>query len=415
MSYKADFEKIYGVVDSHKVFSDHEHHHPDGFFAKEVDLATLIANSYLIWMTDHDMGKILADKAAFADTLRYNSYYHWLEKGLQKLYGCQERLDTGSWDKYDKLIRDAHRDPNFHWQSLLKSGYDAIIVDAYWDPGNNGGHSEIFKATFRVDKLTYGHHSRAHALEGGPLHDPSLLYPWKRYGFAGGTLDDYVAMAQEHIATLYKEKKIVALKSAIAYDRTIDFYPDDKALALRAWGKTPEEITPEEFQYFGNYIFHRCFEVARKYDIPVQIHTGLAKLSGSNPMLIERLLTDYSDVRFVLFHSGYPWTSQAAALSHNHRNAFPNLTWTPIISTAAAVRTLDEFIDVSPSINIITWGSDSWLPEESVGAQLAWKHVVATVLCNRFRNGLLDASDVDILAEKLMLRNGRHVYLEHGW
>lgn len=414
MSYKTDFANIYDLVDSHKVFSDHEHHHPDGFFGAGVDLAKLIANSYVFWMVDGGLDAILRDKAAFIDAVRHNSYFRWMQKGMQRVHGTDMPVDADTWADYDGIVSAAYRDPDFHWKTLSRHGYETLILDTYWDPGSDDGHPEIFKATFRVDKLSYGHHPDAAAVESGPLFDPSLLYPWKHYGFSGTTLDDYVDMAQALIARLYAENRIVSLKTAIAYNRTVDFYPDDKELALRAWRKPPDEITAQELVHFGNYIFHRCFETAAKHDIPVQVHTGLADLRGSDPMLVERLLVDYPSIRFVLFHSGYPWTSQVAALAHNHRNAFPSLTWTPIISTAAAVRTLDEYIDVAPSINTITWGSDCWLPEESVGAQLAWKYVVATVLCDRFRNGLLRAADVDVLARKLMSANGRHVYLKHG-
>lgn len=416
MNHREDFARIYEIVDSHKVFSDHEHHHPDGFFAAGMDLGKLIANSYIFWAVGGgDVASVLADKAGFIDAVRFNSYFHWMEKGIQKVHRTDRRVDADSWEDFDRVLADAYRDPDFHWKTLLRHGYEAIIQDSYWNPGSDDDHPEIFKATFRVDKLTYGHHAEAEVVECGPLFDPSPLVPWRHYGFTGKTLDDYVDMAKALIARLYAEKKIVSLKTAIAYNRNIDFYPDDKALAEKAWNKPPADITPEELHAFGNYIFHRCFEAAAEHDIPVQIHTGLADLSGSDPMLVERLLVDYPKVRFVLFHSGYPWTSQVAALAHNHRNAFPSLTWTPIISTSAAVRVLDEFIDAAPSVNTITWGGDCWLAEESVGAQLAWKHVVATVLCGRFQSGLLRASDVDALARKLMLTNGRNVYLEHGW
>lgn len=414
MSYKSDFARIYQTVNSHRVFSDHEHHHPDGFFHAGVDLDKLLMNSYIYWTVGADMEKILSDKAAFIDSVRHNSYFTWLEKGIQALHGADLEWRADTWDDLSARIGSAYADPDFHWKSLLRHKYATIILDSYWNPGSDDGHPELFKATFRVDKLSYGHHARAAAVECGPLFDQRPLVPWTHYGFTGTTLDDYVDMTQTLIARLYREKRIVSLKTAIAYNRSIDFYPDDRELALKAWNKAPEDILEPELLAFQNYIFHRCFEAAARDDIPVQIHTGLADLRGSDPMLIERVLAQYPTTRFIIFHSGYPWTSQAGALAHNHANAFPNLTWTPLISTAAAVRTLDEYIDIAPSINTITWGGDCWLPEESVGAQLAWRYVVAAVLCQRFRNGLLRAADVDVLAEKLMLGNGRHVYLNHG-
>lgn len=411
MSYADDFAGIYKTVSSFPVFSDHEHHHPDGFFKAGMDLRKVIENSYVAWIVDGGIDKIMADRAAFFDAVKYNSYFQWLEKGVQQVHGIDTPLGAETWDKISAVIAASHADGDFHWRSLLDNKYDTIVLDAYWDPGSNDNHPEIFASTFRVDKLSYGHHRDAAAVECGPLFDQSLLYPWKHYGFTGKTLSDYVDMAQSLIGKLHREGKIVALKTAIAYNRSVDFYPDDREAAERAFGKNPAEIPPRELTLFGNYVFHRCFEVAAKFDIPVQVHTGLADLRGSDPMLVEPLLRQYPNVRFVLFHSGYPWTSQVAALAHNFFNAYPSLTWMPLISTAAAIRTLDEYIDVAPSINTITWGGDSWVPEESVGAQLAWRFVVASVLTRRYRDGMLAHSELDVLAEKLMLSNGRQVYL----
>jgi hypothetical protein len=57
-------------------------------------------------------------------------------------------------------------------------------------------------------------------------------------------------------------------------------------------------------------------------------------------------------------------------------------------------------------------GSDCGVVEESVGAMLAWRFVVSSVLAERLRDGRLRAADVQVLACKLMCGNGRGVYLK---
>jgi len=127
-------------------------------------------------------------------------------------------------------------------------------------------------------------------------------------------------------------------------------------------------------------------------------------------MLLEPIIARYPQTRFVLFHSGYPWIHVVGGLAHNYPNALPSLTWTPTISTSAAVEALNDYIDVASSINTITWGSDCWVPEDSVGALLAWRHVVARALAERMEYGLLDRRNAEILACKLMYENGHYVY-----
>ena len=50
------------------------------------------------------------------------------------------------------------------------------------------------------------------------------------------------------------------------------------------------------------------------------------------------------------------------------------------------------------------------MAEESAGAMLAWRFIVATVLAQRLADGRLTAAGADVLASKLMHGNGRSVY-----
>ncbi len=410
-----DFRAIYKEVEKQEVFSDHEHHHPDGFFQQGMTLEKLIGNSYIFWIAGMEIGDLNRNRQALIDSVSHNTYFLWFERGLKKAHRSDVDLTADSWAQWSGRIQEAYaRDPDLHLKILQENRYRHFVLDTYWDPGGDNGHPGFFLPTFRIDKLMYGHHPQAYAPECGPVFDEAQrnIYPWKHYRFAGRNLDDYVEMARERVKDLYLSGKIVALKCTIAYNRSIDFSPDDRSIAEQAFGRHPGEISAGQLTCFGNYLFHRMCEVAQQHDIPFQIHTGLARLSGSDPMLLEPVLARYPKVRFILFHSGYPWTSQAAALSHNYPNAFPSLTWTPLISTHVAVDVLNEFLDVAPSVNTITWGSDSWTSEESVGAQLAWKYVVARALSQRYRDGFLKGRDVGGLIRKLMFDNGCNVYLK---
>ena len=229
---------------------------------------------------------------------------------------------------------------------------------------------------------------------------------------AGGSLDDYVELMRGATRAQHRKGQVVAFKCAEAYNRPVNHLPDDREVALKVFGKAPSDVSPAELILFGNYIFNRCCELAAELDVPFQIHTGLALLSGSQPMNFEPIVARYPQTRFVLFHSGFPWTHQISGLIHNYRNALPSLTWTATVCTSAAIRALHDYIDVTPSINTITWGSDCWVAEESVGAMLAWRFVVSSVLAERLRDGRLSAAGAEELARKLMCGNGRGVYLK---
>lgn len=389
-------------LESIPAVSDHDHHHSDGFFAEPVTVDRLLASSYVAWTGYVSDGSREA-RQQLLDNAGYNSYFHWFERGLQKVHGFDLPLTLETWDTINERIVAVYaQDPDFHWRSLHDHGFSALILDNYLDPGSDNGHGDIFVPTFRIDKFMYGYHSEAVA--------PDDFVPWERYGFAGHRLEEFVDLMRHIIKSQHARGKVVALKCAEAYNRSLDFYPCDAQAAAAVFGKHPREVSSEELRIFGNFIFHQCCTLAAELGIPFQVHTGLARLSGSNPLSLESIIAAYPKTRFVLFHSGYPWIHEVGGLAHNYSNALPNLTWTPTISTAAAIHALDEYIDVARSVNTITWGSDCWTAEESVGALQAWKFVIAKVLGQRLQDGRLTTGTAERLASKLLADNQRTVY-----
>jgi predicted TIM-barrel fold metal-dependent hydrolase len=403
MDASREFEAIYRHVGSLPAFSDHDHHQPDAFFADGMSLDKVLAASHVA-RTFRVPDGTEASREALLDHARFNSCFAWLDEGIQTVHGIAEPITLESWERISARIERAYgQDPNFHWKALEKHGYERLVVDAPWNPGDDNGHGEIFVPAFRIDKFMYGHHAEAVA--------PDDFVPWARYGFHGGTLDDYVALMRATIQARHSAGKVVALKCAEACHRPITFTPDDREAAERVFGLHPSAIPWEWHLLFGNYIFNRCCELAAELDVPFQVHTGLAQLSGSQPIHLIPIIERYPKTRFVLLHAGFPWTHQVAGLAHNYPNVYPSLTGAATVCTSAAARALHDFIDVTPSINTITWGSDCGIAEESVGALLAWRYLVATVLAERLQDGRLRPSDAAALARKLMFENGWRIYM----
>ncbi len=402
MATAQEFDALYKYVSALPVFSDHEHHRPDSFFAEKVTLFKLLENSCVAW-TGLDCGETAESRRKWLEAVRFNSYFRWFEKGLQQVHGLEGEITAENWDAISEKISARYaEDADFHWRALPDHGYERLILDTYWQPGHDDGHPEIFIPTYRIDKFMYGYHGESIAPDDFPV--------WQRYGFSGGTLDDFVEMMQATIRARHKQGKVAALKCAEAYNRSIDFLPDDRSAAQKAFGQHPSRISEQLKLAFSNYIFNRACEVAEELNVPFQIHTGLGQLAGTEPMKLRLIIVKYPKVRFVLFHAGFPWMHEAAGLVHEYPNALPNLTWMPTLCTSAAIRVLDDYIDLAYSCGFITWGSDCWAPEESVGAMLAWRLVVTKVLAERLADGQLTASDAEMLARKLMYENNRNVY-----
>ena len=402
MMSSAEYRAVYRQLESLPVYSDHSHHGKDDVFDRPFTLEKALSKSYVSWLW-HPLDGTPARRRALLDHGRHNTFLIWFEKGLQRVHGLAEPLRVENWDAIsDTMVRTYAADRDFHWQALRNHGFERAVLDTYWNPGDDNGHPDIFTPTFRIDLFMYAHHAEAVG--------PESIHPWAHYGLAPRTLAELVDQMRAFIRGRWQLGKVAAFKCAEAYFRDLAFQPDDAEAAARVFGRHPGEVTREESHAFGNFIFNRCCELAAELDVPFQVHTGLAKLAGSQPMIFEPTVARHPRTRFVLFHSGYPWIHQAAGLAFTYSNVLSSLTWTATISTTAAIRALHEFLDVACSVNNITWGDDCWCTEEAVGALLAWRHIVATVIVERLSGGLLHPGEVDNLAEKLLFRNGRRIY-----
>ena len=66
-------------------------------------------------------------------------------------------------------------------------------------------------------------------------------------------------------------------------------------------------------------------------------------------------------------------------------------------------------MDCTLQTDTITWGSDYWVTEGSVGAMLAWNYLKATVLAERMDDCKLRAPDAENPARKPMYENSRRI------
>jgi hypothetical protein len=298
-------------------------------------------------------------------------------------------------------MRDAHADPEHHFRLLSdRCRYGFVVQDSYWQPGYDLGRPDLFRPTYRIN---------AWAMCPRPgMVDHNDNSPWHESGFDPETLDDYLELLEAAIMAA-RERGAVAIKSALAYDRPVAFDNPDLEAARRAF-RAEGEIGSEDAQAFGDVVLHRVCRIAEKLDVPFQVHLGLGIIPGSGPMLFEPIIAQYPNVRFDLFHCGYPWVDEIGGLLHNYDNVVADLCWLPLISTTAAVRALHEYLDVARSSDRIVWGDDTWTGEEAFGALRAWEYVVARVLSERTGEGLCSPSYASRLAEKLMWENAEKLF-----
>jgi predicted TIM-barrel fold metal-dependent hydrolase len=214
----------------------------------------------------------------------------------------------------------------------------------------------------------------------------------------------------------------VGFKCAAAYFRTLQFDDVSRSDAERAFdslfGSPAADSGPALAslqKQLGDYMMHKLMQHAAERHLPVQIHTG--SLLGSqypvartNPAHLTNLLPKYPPVRFALFHGGYPYTSEFAAIAKNVPNVYADLCWLHILAPGQAKKLLSELIETVPANKILGFGGDFLHVEGAYGhAQMA-RAVTAEVLAEKVEQGYLKEEEAANLLERILHQNGRELF-----
>ena len=389
------YELLYDYVVRLPIINTHSHHLSDDQF-NNVNLDFILANSYASWMSPPPEPNYDARREYVLEN-RCNSYFHWLFKGIQALYGI--KVLPENFDTLDALIKTAYQDAAYHIDALKQScGYTCVILDKCDDPGSDNGHPEIFAPTYRVNMFMHGFSKEARDHNGNSPYD---VFKQDVKSF-----DDYLS-AMKNLICERKSMGSIALKNAAAYERDLMYCNTDKDLASKAFNNP--NASSQDIRNFGDYIMFEITKIADELSLPIQVHTGLGILDNTRAIGIRKLLQTFPNVKFDIFHAGYPWTGDVLALLHNFKNSYVDLCWLPIISTTEAKEFVKKALEVS-SAHRICWGCDTWVSEESMGAVLAIRHVLADALSDMIIDGAMDMEYAQYIAHRILFDNAKELY-----
>jgi predicted TIM-barrel fold metal-dependent hydrolase len=295
-----------------------------------------------------------------------------------------------STDWFDRILRDSCR-------------IDYIIQDGYYQPGKDDyfRYAQRFdgwltvKSKYRIDSLAI--------LQLEPIF----------------TLDDYVKSMRVAFENEVK-KGMVAVKISIAYSRTLSSERVGTETARKVFrtlvnGDEGFAISFKDAKPLQDYMLYQLLDLAKKYRLPVAIHTGLQAGDGnilvnSNPTLLTNIIFDYPNTNFILFHGSYPYGGELSALAKNFKNVYIDMNWTYAISPSYAERYLSEFLETVPAAKIIAFGGDMMVPENIYSELAIAKRIISNVLCNKVRDGFLSESEAKIVAKMILHDNAAKMY-----
>jgi len=319
-----------------------------------------------------------------------------------KLFGVKN-IDSSTVEVLSEKIRDAYKDPDRWFKYVLeeKCNMDYVIVDLLgWlaKEDHIRGNPTMFKHVKKFDHYI-------------GIRSKDDFNNFTRLKSINSLKDLESALAIEFKNAI--DSGYVGVKSALAYGRILKYDNVTKEKAEKVFNKISNasgELSFDEVKPLQDYMMHRVLDLARKYHLPVQIHTGLQAglgntLENSKPTHLVNLFQEYPDVKFILFHGSYPYGGELATLAKNFRNVFIDMCWLYIISPSYSERYLNEWLETVPANKIMAFGADHEAVEKVYSHLLMAKQVVSNVLISKVKDGYFSEEEAIKIAQMILHDN----------
>ena len=244
-------DSIREFVEQLPVVDVHEHHIPEVFLGREVNLLQLFRQSYAGWTqarpyclpsesreADPMVGvsgpTTWEGLAPFIEQSGSNAFVRNLVRAVVELHGSgAPEITRENWEALDAAVRAAHRRPEWRHEVLERARVTTVITDSYTDPllDARPALGANYRSVLRINAFALGWHPDSSDHNGNRAWE--LL---KRAGLKAASFDEYLA-ALERLVDGMGSRGQVALKNALAYDRDVHFDEPDGRLARAAWGR----------------------------------------------------------------------------------------------------------------------------------------------------------------------------------
>jgi len=423
------YEKLRGHVFALEMIDTHEHLPP---FERDRPTDTDVLAEYLRHYFSSDLVSAGLSDEGFAlacdatkplmqrwqavepywQAARHTGYGRSLDIAARELYG----IDSITRDTIEELNGAflAAREAGGHYDRVLKekSRIRCSIEDADSACVSKEGDEvdpRYFRPVFRCDDFV------------APATPADLDALSRQTDVAIHTLDDLKAACGVYVQRRL-DRGAVGLKCGLAYMRPLRFEKTSAAEASRdfarifrddsrMWGR-PGRWPLRKLQ---DHMMHHVCALADARKLPFQIHTGLQAGTGNfiyhaEPSQLSNLFMDYRNVRFDIFHIGYPYQQTLSALAKNFRNVFIDFAWVHIISSEASVRALIEYLDAVPANKINGFGGDYAFIDGVVGHAWMARENVAKALARKVDEGAFDLECAKELAKMILHDNPEAVF-----
>jgi hypothetical protein len=343
-------------------------------------------------------------KNDFADA-RATSFYRYVLPAFKDLYGIdfETMTDEQARELNDRIFENDKSDQWLHHVVTERANIELMFIDPYWARFKFERAYRFAVPVLNVTTMVDGYHESSFASE---LDSPYFFM--RQQGKEIKSLDDYLA-ALDAIFAKGVESDCACLKTTLAYQRTLEFSNVPRERAEKVFGRKTAELTADEIKDFQDFIMWRLCELSAKHELPFQIHTGQARIQGSNPMLLVDMIADNPKTKFVLFHGGFPWVGETGVIAMRHRNVWVDSVWMPQLSYTMARRAYQEWLEVMPSDRIM-WGADTTQAEGIYAATVWTRQCVSEALAEKVDRGELSEEQAIHIGTQILRENALKLF-----
>lgn len=425
MKHKMIYMHILEHINTIPVIDTHEHlESEDARLNRHVDMF----NTYLIHyassdlvssgMKDDEYAFLLSDSSnlqkkwyifkPYWERARNTSYCKSLILATKGIYGADD-INDDTYLLIDTKIKELNKKGLYRHVLKDLCNIEISILDS-----NMYCDKEFFRSTFRAD----------HFIKFEPGADVIKDVEEKK-NISITELSDLVKYINHSMEEHKRVHGVVCVKTGLAYERILKYDKTtlfaaqkifDSLMALRQkHGKNFVSYIKFDTKPMEDYLMHALVQSAGDHHLPIQIHTGLQEGNGnyitnSNPTHLINLFMEYPDVRFDLFHGGYPYGGEMCAIAKNFRNVFVDLCWTHIISREFTVRFIEELIDTVPMNKIFGFGGDYCFVEGIYGHLQMARENIALALANKVNKGYITLNDAMHIAKRMLYDNAKEFF-----
>ena len=240
----------------------------------------------------------------------------------------------------------------------------------------------------------------------------------ERFEMSVYSLDDLLA-ALDKAYEQANSDGVVAVKCGMAYARTLFFdnatRHEAEIVFNQGFHDRGEGVSWADAKPFQDFMMHEIIRRADAYSLPIQFHTGIQEGNGNyvvdtNPTLLTNIFMMYGNVKFDLFHAGFPYSREMGVLAKNFANVYPDLSWMHVIGALPARSILDEWLDLVPANKILGFGGDYLFVEGAYGHACIARENISRVLADRVERGDQSLDEAKEIAERILRFNARELF-----